>query len=102
MHTGDEMGFIPNGGIICKTSTLESSFYKGLNSKIFYDWTRDKLIPNLPTRSIVVVNIVSYKYVFIENVPNSNTAKADMFKWLEEEGIKFMFIVVCLRSIYII
>jgi hypothetical protein len=50
---------------------------------------KEKLIPNLPPHSAVVLDNASYHNVKLNKVPNSNTTKTQMKEWLQQETIPF-------------
>lgn len=58
-----------------------------MNEENFTTWIKTKLLPNLPPRSVLVVDNASYHNVKLEKDPNSNTRKSDMVQWLVERNI---------------
>ncbi|CAH2094193.1 unnamed protein product [Euphydryas editha] len=55
----------------------------------YIKWLNEKLLPNLPERSIIVLDNASYHNTRAEKMPTSATNKADMQQWLRDKGIAF-------------
>lgn len=67
--------------------TKSGDYHNDMNEENFTRWLKTKLLPNLPPRSVLVVDNASYHNVRIEKDPTSNTRKNDMIKWLVERNI---------------
>jgi hypothetical protein len=52
-------------------------------------WLQEKLIPNLESKSVIVVDNASYHNVQLNRHPTSNTRKGEMLSWLDERGIRY-------------
>lgn len=89
IHAGGETGFIPNALLIFKSGTKSGDYHSEMNSENYEKWLREKLIPNLPEHSLVVVDNAPYHSVRVNPAPNSNSKKCDMMRWLTEKGILF-------------
>ena len=53
-----------------------------MNHQIFENWFQNKLIPNIPTDSLIVMDNASYRSRRFEALPTSNWKKGDMITWL--------------------
>jgi transposase len=60
-----------------------------MNSDSFIKWLREKLTPNLPPRSVLVLDNASYLSVQIWPAPTSNSTKKQMQDWLNDRNIPF-------------
>lgn len=60
-----------------------------MNHANFMMWVETQLIPNLPERSVLVVDNASYHNVTAEKNITSASLKADMRKWLSEHDLEF-------------
>lgn len=85
IHAASEIGFIHNALFIFE-SDVQSDVQH--NSEIYEHWLREKLIPNLPPKSVVVVDEMSYNVTLI-SVPTSSSRRADMVTWLLQHNIPF-------------
>ncbi|CAH2088708.1 unnamed protein product [Euphydryas editha] len=60
-----------------------------MDSKNFKKWLTEKLIPNLPQNSLVVIDNASYHSTQCEKPPVSSSLKGEMQSWLQKNSIKF-------------
>nr|XP_004932428.2 uncharacterized protein LOC101736207 isoform X1 [Bombyx mori]XP_012551118.1 uncharacterized protein LOC101736207 isoform X1 [Bombyx mori]XP_037867233.1 uncharacterized protein LOC101736207 isoform X1 [Bombyx mori] len=88
-HAGTENGFISNALFIFKSQSKSSDYHDDMNSANFLKWMNEKLIPNLPTRSLVVMDNAPYHCTQINEAPTMSTLKDEMLNWLRERGIYF-------------
>jgi len=51
-------------------------------------WLQEKLIPNLESKSVIVVSSTSYHNVQLNRHPTSNARKAEMLFWLDKHCIQ--------------
>ncbi|CAH1975548.1 unnamed protein product [Acanthoscelides obtectus] len=87
VHAGGEKGFVQNGLLIFKSGTKTGDYHNEMNSKNFMIWVERQLLPNLPERSVLVVDNASYHNVPIKKNITTATRKAEMINWLETNGI---------------
>ncbi|KAH9638425.1 hypothetical protein HF086_007732 [Spodoptera exigua] len=88
-HAGSEYGFINNALLIFKSQSKSSDYHDDMNSTNFLKWMNEKLIPNLPERSLVVMDNAPYHCTQTNKAPTMSSLKVDMQKWLQEKGIHF-------------
>lgn len=60
-----------------------------MNATNFLTWVTKQLVPNLPPRSVLVLDNASYHNVKVEKDPTSGTRKAEMIEWLMARNIYF-------------
>jgi transposase len=60
-----------------------------MNHANYKKWLQEKLIPNLETKSVIVVDNASYHNVQINRHPTSNARKDEMLSWLDKHGIRY-------------
>ena len=58
-----------------------------MNSEKFIGLLRGKLIPNLPPKSVVVIDNASYHSVQEDKCPTQSSRKADMQAWLTKHNV---------------
>ncbi|KAH6925270.1 hypothetical protein HPB50_003173 [Hyalomma asiaticum] len=58
-----------------------------MDGKYFKKWFTDKLLPNIPVSSIVVMDNAPYHSAAIEKAPTTSTRKADIQLWLTKKGV---------------
>jgi hypothetical protein len=59
--------------------------YHDMNHANYKKWLQRKLIPSLESRSVIVVDNVSYH----NRHPTSNARKGEMLFWLDKHGIRY-------------
>jgi transposase len=89
VHGGGEMGFIDNALLIFKSDSKTGDYHGDMNGEIFTKWLQERLVPNLPTQSVLVMDNASYHCIENNKKPNSASLKATMQEWLHEKGIHF-------------
>jgi uncharacterized protein YifN (PemK superfamily) len=52
-------------------------------------WLKDKLIPNLQTKSVLVIDNATYHNAQLNPVPTSSARKHDQTEWLIKNNISF-------------
>jgi len=58
-----------------------------MNHANYMKWLQEKLIPNLESKSVIVVDNASYHNVQLNRHRTSNARKGEMF-WLDKRGIR--------------
>lgn len=58
-----------------------------MNYENFSAWVKNQLLPNLPTKSVLVIDNASYHNVCIDKHPTSASTKKEMLAWLAERNI---------------
>lgn len=88
-HAGTENGFINDALLMFKSQSKSSDYHDDMNSTNFLKWLREKLIPNLPERSLVVMDNAPYHCTQLNKAPTMSNIKSDMQEWLRGKGIYF-------------
>ena len=52
-------------------------------------WLQEKLIPNLESKSVIVVDNASYHNVQLNRHPTSNARKGEMLFWVDKRDIRY-------------
>lgn len=58
-----------------------------MDGRYFEKWFTDKLLPNIPPNSIIVMDNAPYHSVALEKAPTKSTRKADIQLWLTKKGV---------------
>jgi transposase len=59
-----------------------------MNHANYKKWLQEKLIPNLESKSVIVVDNASYHIVQLNRHPASNARKGEILFWLDKHGIQ--------------
>lgn len=90
VHAGGEMGFIPNGLLIFKSQSKSGDYHDDMNKTNFMKWLQDKLVPNLPPNSLIVMDNAPYHTVKLNKAPTINSTKAAMQEWITNKGLSYL------------
>lgn len=87
VHAGWENGFIPGALNVFKSGNKTEDYHGEMNAENYSKWVATQLVPNLPSRSVIVVDNASYHSKNVDLPPNSNTKKDVIQEWLSKKGI---------------
>lgn len=89
VHAGNEEGFVPNAELVYNPKTKKEDYHDNMNFENYSKWVTTNLIPNLPPRSVVVIDNASYHNVLEEAIPSTKNRKADIQEWLKKNDITY-------------
>lgn len=89
LHAGGEMGFIKDCLTMWEAQHKTGDYHDNMNHNMYMKWLTEKLIPNLPEKSVVVIDNAPYHNVQLDKCPTSNTKKPEMQAWLLSKNIPF-------------
>ncbi|XP_046674540.1 uncharacterized protein LOC124363336 [Homalodisca vitripennis] len=89
LHAGGEMGFVKNCLTMWRANIKTGDYHDNVNGKMYFKWLTEKLIPNLPPRTVVVIDNASYHNVQVDKCPTSKNTKSEMQDWLIQKNIAF-------------
>ncbi|KAF2885507.1 hypothetical protein ILUMI_20657 [Ignelater luminosus] len=88
VHAGGKSGFVPNALLIFPSGSKSGDYHHDMNYENFSKWLETQVLPNLPPRSVLVVDNASYHNVKLLQMPVSSTRKEEMIRWLQDKNIK--------------
>lgn len=81
-------GWVPNAKVIFKSTKKTGDYHGQMTSEIFQKWFCEKLLPNIPPKSIIVMDNASYHNVLAAtSAPTETCSKERMLQWLERNKI---------------
>ncbi|XP_050503470.1 uncharacterized protein LOC126882545 [Diabrotica virgifera virgifera] len=89
VHAGGESGFVKNAYLRYKPTIKTGDYHDAMNYDNYKKWLQDKLIPNLPPNSVLVIVNARYHNVQTEKCPTMSSRKAEMQQWLTTRNISF-------------
>nr|CAH7749883.1 unnamed protein product [Callosobruchus chinensis] len=87
VHAGSEMGFVDNTCLIFKSGSTTGDYHGQMNQQNFTRWLTEKLLPNIPSNSVIVMDNAPYHSVQENKTPTKSSLKQDMVNWLTKKGI---------------
>nr|XP_037286294.1 uncharacterized protein LOC119179331 [Rhipicephalus microplus] len=64
-----------------------ADYHSEMDGRYFEEWFTDKLLPNIPPNSVIVMDNAPYHSVALEKAPTKPTRKADIQLWLTKKGV---------------
>jgi hypothetical protein len=58
-----------------------------MDAALFEKWFSEQLIPNLPTKSVIVLDNASYHSRQLDKVPTKSSRKTDMLDYMARKGL---------------
>lgn len=89
VHAGSETGFVDNALLMFKADTKTGDYHDQMNAENFTKWLTEKLLPNIPRNSIIVMDNAPYHSKEENKPPNMNNRKQVMVEWLQAHNIEF-------------
>ncbi|KAF8771586.1 hypothetical protein HNY73_018986 [Argiope bruennichi] len=89
VHAGSESGFVPNAELIFKAGSGTGDYHGQMNSDNLKKWIVEKLLPNIPMNSIIVMDNAAYHTKVMDPVPTKSSKKDKMCAWLEKKQIPY-------------
>ena len=81
-------GWVENAQLVFEAKKKTGDYHGQMDWNNFSRWFKDQLLPNIPKRSIIVMDNACYHNVAEENsFPKSNSSKEEFRKWLDENEI---------------
>lgn len=81
-------GWVPNAKLVFKSTRKTGDYHGQMNFDLFKKWFLEKLLPNIPSNSIIVMDNAPYHNVLTESsVPISTSSKKRIVDWLEHNNI---------------
>ncbi|XP_050294327.1 uncharacterized protein LOC126734670 [Anthonomus grandis grandis] len=88
VHAGSQSGFIHNAGLVFKAGQASGDYHGQMNKANFTKWLEEKLLPNIPQNSVIILDNAPYHSVQENKVPTKSSIKKDMTEWLTKNGIQ--------------
>ena len=81
-------GWVPNAKVVFKSTRKTGDYHGQMNGELFQKWFTDKLLPNLPDKSLIVMDNASYHNILAEySAPTAICSKEKIRTWLEDNKI---------------
>ncbi len=81
-------GWVPDAKVVFKSTRKTGDYHGQMNWNLFQKWFSEKLLPNIPGNSIIVMDNAAYHNILAEwSVPTPTCSKEKIFNWLEDNNI---------------
>ena len=75
--------------LIFRGKSGSGDYHNEMNIQHFMEWFAERLVPNLPARSAIILDNAKYHNAVLEKVPTMATKKCDIQEWLARHGLNF-------------
>jgi len=83
-----QSGWVPNAKVVFKSTRKTGDYHGQMNWDIFKKWFSEKLLPNIPKNSLIIMDNAPYHNILADNsAPTKNSSKARIYAWLESNGV---------------
>ena len=89
VHAGGKDGFLNSAGLFFKSPTTNGDYYGQMNAVNFEKWIREKLLPNVPPNSVIVMEDIPYHGVESNKPPSKYSTRKDMIQWLAGNNVPY-------------
>lgn len=72
LHAGTKNSFVQNANLIFASKSKTLDYHEEMNSDMFVKWIPEKLIPNLPEPSLIIMDNAPYHSTLVEKQPCSS------------------------------
>lgn len=87
IHAVSIKGLLPNCAMIFEGTKSTGDYHGSFNFEVFHEWFNNKLLPNLPKKSCVVMDRATYHMIPEERVIPSQMRKGEIQNWLTSHSI---------------
>lgn len=80
-------GWVPGAKVTFKSTRKTGDYHGQMNQEIFTKWFREKLLPNIPADSLIIMDNASYHNVLTPlSAPTPSCKKEKIRSWLEKNN----------------
>lgn len=91
LHAGTENGWIPNTLFLSAKNINHCNldYHEDTTGEVFEEWFKNKLLNNVPERSVIVMDNAKYHSRQLNKVPNNSNTKLQIQEFLQKNDIYF-------------
>ena len=89
VHAGTKAGFIQGVKLTFKAESESVDYLKEMNADNFFKWVRDRLMPKLLAKSVVIIDNAPFHNIHIDKCPTTATRKTDIKVWMNQDNFAF-------------
>ena len=88
VHAGSSEGFVPGALLMFKSRVgNKGDYHDSMNSQTFKKWFIEQLLPNIPARSLIIMDNAPYHNMQLNKAPSGSSRKGEIIKWLSDNKI---------------
>jgi transposase len=83
-------GWVPNAKLVFQAKRKTGDYHGQMNAEMFSKWFTEKLIPNIPENSLIIMDNASYHNILsADSPPIKTSSKENISKWLTQNKISY-------------
>ncbi len=86
VHAITANGWVDGAQLVFEAKKRTGDYHGQMNWDNFSKWFETQLIPNVPPKSIIILDNAKYHNVFKESTPNKSSRKEQLQNWLTRNG----------------
>ena len=80
-------GWVPNAKTVFKSTRKTGDYHGQMNWDVFKKWFTERLLPNIPKKSLIIMDNASYHNVLsVSSAPIASSSKEAIRSWLERNN----------------
>ena len=89
---GTKDGWVHETFTMWKGHVKSEDYHSEMNGQVFKQWVMERLLPNIPSTAVIVVDRASYHLILTEasKGASSSMTKDQLYNWLDQSQIKTM------------
>ena len=81
-------GWVPDAKLVFKSTTKTGDYHGQMNWELFEKWFAERLLPNIPANSLIVMDNAPYHNILSEHSsPTPSCSRKKIIDWLEQNKI---------------
>ena len=81
-------GWVPEAKVVFKSTRKTGDYHGQMNGDLFQKWFSEKLLPNIPSASLIIMDNASYHTILADySAPTPTCSKEKIRSWLEANKI---------------
>ena len=89
LHAGSKAGFLKGTELVWMAKSSTGDYHDDMIGDNFFKWVKEKLIPHLPPKSVLIIDNSPYHNLQVDKCPTQASRKADIQAWLTRQQIPF-------------
>ena len=89
LHAGSKARFLKGTELVWKAKPSTGDYHDEMNGDNFFKWVKEKLIPHLPPKSVLIIDNAPYHNLQVDKCPIQVSREADIQAWLTRQQIPF-------------
>ena len=89
VHRGSVQGFVKKAELVFRSGTSTGDYHGQMNATNFEKWPTERLFPNIPPNSVIVLDNAPYHSTLVNKIPTTSSTKGTIMDWLRANNIPF-------------